>query len=195
MQCIDGERLDKRIQRLRKLPEVEALLIALRILAGETHIYNQGFLFRDMKPENVIVNNDGAFLFDYGICIRVEDAYEDMGDVVSGSPIYWPPERVMGEVEMARSEIYSIGMVLYHCVQGEPYFQAKEIDAMARKHVRSFRLSNFDQKMKGLNPDLARVIVKMIARDPNDRYQSFAEVEYELTRILEKRLSKAETEE
>ncbi len=189
MQCIHGERLDKRIQRLQRLPEMEVLMIGLRVLQGETHIYNQGYLFRDMKPENVIVNETGAFLFDYGICVTIEQAYGDMGDMVSGSPIYWPPERVMGEVEMARSEIYSIGMVLYHCIAGQPLFEAKEIDAMARKHVRNVRISNFDQKMKKISPDLAEVLVKMIAREPAKRYQSFSEVEYELTRIVEKRLN------
>ncbi len=194
MQCINGERLDKRIQRLQKLPELEVLNIGLRVLAGETHIYNQGYLFRDMKPENIIVSEEGAYLFDYGICIRVEDAYNDMGDMVSGSPIYWPPERVMGEVEMSRSEIYSIGMVLYHALNGEPYFQAKEIDAMARKHVRSVRVSDYDHKMKSIKPDFARAIMKMIARQPDERYQTFAQVEYELTRILEKRLLKLGSE-
>jgi serine/threonine protein kinase len=90
---------------------------------------------------------------------------------------------------MTRREIYSIGMVLYHCIAGTPFFEAKEIDAMARKHVRSVRVSNFDQKMRKINPDLAEVLVKMIARGPGDRYQSFAEVEHELTRIVEKRLN------
>ncbi len=188
MQYIEGERLDKRIERLKKLPELEVLMTGLRLLQAETHVYNQGFLYRDMKPENVIIHEHGAFLFDYGICIRIEDAYADQGDVVSGSPIYWPPERVTGEVEMTCSEIYSLGMVIYHALKGEPYFQAKEIDTMARKHVRTARLQDQDEKMKKIRPDLAEVILKMIERDPVNRYQNFAEVEYELTRILTARL-------
>lgn len=194
MDFIKGERLDKRIHRLGRLSEMEVLTIGLQILSGETHIYNQGYLFRDMKPENVIIDEHGAHLFDYGICIRVEEAYEDLGDVVSGSPIYWPPERVMGEVEMPRSEIYSIGMVMFHALKGEPFFQAKELDAMARKHVRKVRVQNYEEKLKGIEPDLATVILKMIARDPEKRYQTFAEVEYELTRILEKRIHSRLTE-
>lgn len=64
MEYVQGERLDKRIQRLYRLPELEVILVALRLLQAETHIYNQGYLYRDMKPENVIVNRQGAFLFD-----------------------------------------------------------------------------------------------------------------------------------
>ena len=189
MQFMEGERLDKLVQRLRRVPELDVILIGLRLLQAETHIYNQGFLFRDMKPENVIVNDAGAHLFDYGICIRIENTYTDQGDMVSGSPIYWPPERVVGEIEGCSSEIYSLGMVLYHAAAGEPYFQAKEIEAMARKHVRSFRVSDYDQKMKKIRPDLANVIMRMISREPQDRYQSFAEVEAELVRILNARLA------
>ncbi len=189
MEYVEGERLDKRIQRLNRLPELEVLLIGFRLLQAESHIYNQGFLFRDMKPENVIVNRSGAYLFDYGICIRVEDAYRDLGDMVSGSPIYWPPERVTGDIENCSSEIYSLGMVLYHALNGEPYFHAREIETMARKHVRTVRLSDFDQKMKKIRPDLAQVIFKMISREPIDRYQSFAEVEHELLKIFTSRLA------
>ncbi len=189
MEYVEGERLDKRIQRLSRLPELEVVLVGLRLLEAETHIYNQGYLFRDMKPENIIVNDKGAFLFDYGICIRVVDAYSDQGDMVSGSPIYWPPERVTGDIEDCSSEIYSLGMVLYHALNGEPYFHAREIETMARKHVRSVRVSDFDQKMKKIRPDLANVICKMISREPMDRYRSFAEVEFELSRILGTRLA------
>ncbi len=177
-QFISGERLDKRIDRLGKLPEFEVVSIALRLLSAEAHIYNQGFLFRDMKPENVMITEkNGAYLYDYGICLDVEEAQNQAGDYVEGSPFYMPPERLSGGTEGAYSEIYSLGMVLYNTLAGKTYFSAKELKELARKLVQSVRLSNMDSKMKAITPELAMIIDKMIKRDPEKRYQNFADVE------------------
>ena len=182
---IEGERLDKRINRLKKLPIVEVVSIGLRLLQGLTHIWNQGYLFRDMKPENTIVNDEGAYIFDYGICQRIEDAYKDQGDLVEGSPLYLPPERMVGDVEKAYSEIYSLGMVLFHCIKGEPFYKAKEANALARQHVRTLRLSNMTkERMEDIPPELSSVLKNMIAREPNQRYQSFLDVELAFTQVL-----------
>ena len=182
---IEGERLDQRISRMGRIPELEVLSLALRLVQGLTHIWNRGYLFRDMKPENVIMHEAGAFLFDYGICQRIEDAYEDQGDVVSGSPLYLPPERMGGDVEKAYSEIYSLGMVLYHCIKGRPFYDGKDAYFLARQHTNPLRLSNLmDDKMEGINPEIAAVLKKMVAREPENRYQNFSDVEQAFTGIL-----------
>ena len=154
---IEGERLEQRIGRLGRIPELELLAIALRLIQGITHIWNRGYLFRDMKPENIIIHDRGAFLYDYGICQRIEDAYEDEGDVVSGSPLYLPPERMDCEVEKAYSEIYSLGMVLYHCLKGKPFYDGKEAYFLARQHARTLHLPNMmKDKMKGCSSRVRR---------------------------------------
>ena len=184
-QFISGERLDKRIERLGTLPDIEVFLIALRLLAAETHIYNRGYLFRDMKPENVLITeNEGAYLYDYGICISLEDGINDDADYVEGSPFYMPPERLSGGGERANSEIYSLGMVLYHALAGKTYFSASELEQLTRQLTNSVRLSNIDSKMKNVNIDMAKVIDKMIKREPERRYQSFVEIESDIMAIL-----------
>ncbi len=189
MEYIDGERLDQRIQRLGQLSVDEAILVGLRLLGAVAHVFSRGYLFRDMKPENVIITDDeGAFLFDFGICMRIEDADSDQGDTIMGSPIYFPPERILGEGERACSEIYSLGMVLYYAVKGENYFTSKEVMAIARQHVRHARLSNLEHKMKELDPQIAAVIDKMIRREMDKRYQSFIQVEHDLLRVLRHRI-------
>jgi serine/threonine-protein kinase len=183
MRFVEGDRLDRMIAEQGSMDEKEVALIGLRILAGEAHIYNQGYLFRDLKPENVIITEeDGAFLFDYGICMRVEEALLDPGDIIQGSPLYFPPERLTGDGERACSEIYSLGMVLYHCLAGQPYFSAKEINTIARQHMRSTRLA--DTKMKNISPYFAAIIEKMIRREPQERYQTFIEAERALYQML-----------
>lgn len=192
MEFIKGERLDSHIERLSKLPEFDVLLIGLRLLSALAHIYSCGYLFRDMKPQNVIVTADaGAFLFDFGICMSLEDSLIDHGDTIVGSPIYFPPERILGEGERGCSEIYSLGMVLYFAISGSNYFTAKEIDAIARQHVRNARLSTMEHKLKDISPDIATIIDRMIRRPMDERYQTFAEVERDMTRSLQTRLNPA----
>lgn len=183
MDFIRGERLDQRINRVEKLTERDALLVGLRILSGEAYIYNRGFLFRDLKPENVIcTDEEGAFLFDFGICMPLEKALHNDDDIIEGSPIYFPPERLTGEGENASSEIYSLGMVMYHAVAGHPYFTSRELNTIARQHMRAARLS--ESKMKGIHPGVQEVLQRMIARDKAARYQSFLDAERALLQLL-----------
>jgi len=184
---IAGERLDKKIERLGTLPHIEVLLIALRLLAAETHIYNRGYLFRDLKPENVIITEDkGAYLYDYGICISIEEAINDNVEFVEGSPFYMPPERLSGGGERACSEIYSLGMVLYNAMAGKTYFSANELKQLARQLTSVARLSNLDSKMKTIEPEIAKMIDKMIKREPERRHQNFIEVEQDILAIIRK---------
>jgi eukaryotic-like serine/threonine-protein kinase len=184
MEYIEGERLDHRIRRLGKISETETLLITLRLLAAETYIYRRGYVFRDLKPENVIMTDLGAVLYDYGICMSREEALKDPGDLVEGSPLYMPPERLTGEGERACSEIYSLGMVLYHLLSGETLITGTINENTAVKHVEDSRTTNILKKVPNLNPQWEPVLDKMIARIPQKRYQSFAELERDLMTIL-----------
>lgn len=187
---VDGERFDKRIERVGKLPENDVLLIGLRLLAAEAHIYNRGYLFRDLKPENIILTEtEGAYLFDYGICMPVKEAMEEPGDVIQGSVLYFPPERIGGEGEQVSSEIYCLGMVLYHALTGKPFFTANEIRGIARMHLREARLSSLDSKLKRVKPDVAVIIDRMTKRAPEDRYQNFVEAERDIFNVLRQRLA------
>lgn len=188
-ELVEGDSMHVRVERAGKLPELETLLIGLRILAAEAHIYNRGYLFRDIKPENIIIHDDkGAYLCDFGICMTLDDALNDHGDVVQGSPLYFPPERLLGEGEQASSEIYSIGLVLYYALTGHSYYNATEIEAVAHLHVWSNDTDDSERKMMELKPDLAEVIKRMIDRNPDVRYQSFLEAERDLFQILCNRL-------
>ncbi len=187
---VAGEGLDERILRLGRVDELDALLIALRILSVEIHIYNSGYLYRDLKPENILISQeDGAFLCDFGICMELEKVRRtDQGDILQGSPLYIPPERLLGEGEDAYSEIYSLGLVLYHALTGTPYHNADEVETIAQMHIGRFGSDHHNERMAQLQTDTARVISKMIRRDAHDRYQCFMEVERDLFAILSNRL-------
>jgi serine/threonine protein kinase len=186
-QYIQGERLDKLIERQHKLSELDVLYIAIRLLSAMTHIFNRGYLFRDLKPENVIVTeSNGAYLYDYGICKKIEEMRHDLGEFVEGSPFYMPPERLAGGGEGPFSEIYSLGMVLYHAVCGKTYFSAKELKELTSKLTRSVRVS-IEGRMKGVSSELATIIDNMIKRESERRYQNYIEVERDIVGLYIKR--------
>jgi serine/threonine-protein kinase len=184
MEYIHGERLDHRILQLGRLPEKEVITLALRLIAAEAHVYNQGYLFRDLKPENIIVTEDGARLFDYGITKEVAAALEDPGDIIRGSPMYMPPERLTGEGERVCSEIYSLGMVLFHCLTGQPYFSGTGTEEIAAQHISVKDDEELSKRLGDVNQNWAKVIGKMIKRDMRKRPQTFAEAEADLLRML-----------
>jgi len=182
---VAGERLDRKIGLLGELSTRESLLIGLRLLSAVAFTYDRGYLFRDMKPQNVILSKDGACLIDFGICLRLEDALNtDVGEHVEGSALYYPPERLTEQGERANSEIYSLGMVLYHSLTGSPYFTAKDIETITTLSLRKSRLKRSNDKARRLPPHVRLVLDRMIQRKPEDRYQSFIEVERDLMQVL-----------
>lgn len=180
MPFVEGERLDARIARLGKLPLEEVLPMLMHILAAEQHVYRHGFLFRDMKPENIIINEFGyAVLLDFGLCIPLEQARNPQDEFISGSPYFIPPERLLGEPEDACSEIYSIGMVAYNALTGHTIYDADDLDALAHRHVAKMKVSNAS-KMGGIDPEFAKIIERMIRREAAERQQTFLEVADEI---------------
>lgn len=176
MDFITGERLDKMIERMGHIPEPQLLALVRHILAAEQHIYRLGYLFRDLKPENIIITPQGyAVLLDFGLCIPRQQALESGDEYVSGSPYYIPPERLLGKPEDARSEIYSLGMVMYVALTGKTYFDAEEMNDLAMRHLSKLRVSN-EAKMAGISPPLAKILTSMIAQNQEDRPSSFMEL-------------------
>jgi serine/threonine protein kinase len=103
---------------------------------------------------------------------------------VSGSPYYLPPERLLGTGEDAYSEIYSLGMVMYYALSGQTYFDANEVEALAKRHVSKVRLS-VSSKLRGFREELVAVLSKMIKQEPEDRYGNFREVAEAIQAIRE----------
>jgi serine/threonine-protein kinase len=187
---IQGETLLKRIERAGKLTELESLRIISEIISAENYIYADGYLFRDLKPENVMLENDTnrSYLFDFGLSLPLVVAEMDQGQFLEASPIYVPPERLTGEGEGITSEIYSLGMILYYAVTGQPYFTtAQEIQGLLKRHMSQFRLSGAVTKMGTLSKDLADVITHMIKREPEERFPDMETLEFAVESLIQAR--------
>jgi len=189
MEYVPGDRLDELIDRFGQLPPDFAVLTVLYVLAAEEHIYGKGFLYRDLKPENILITPDGrAVLLDYGLCLPREQALNPSDEFVTGSPYYLPPERLWGMGEDAYSEIYSLGMVMYYALTGNTFFNAEEVEELAKKHISKMRLS-VTSRMRGFEPRLVDVLDRMIQQEPEKRYPTFEELAadlYDVYQSLEK---------
>ena len=176
---VEGTRLDIFISSASKLSEKQALDIMVQVIEAEIHIKNCGFLFRDMKPENIIIveETSSAKLFDFGLCMSLERAANpNPEDHLEGSPYYLPPERIVAAPEGEYSEVYSLGMLLFHMLTGTTYFSQADIKDLVTKHVRSLRVASVNTRLKHCSPEIINIIDKMIKRDPNQRYHTLSEV-------------------
>jgi len=183
-----GRRLDQIIDMPEPINQKYVLLWALQLLSAEQRIWDSGYLYRDMKPQNIMIDNNGnAVLFDYGLCSAIAEPENPESDTVEGSPLYMPPERIVGMAENMSSEIYSIGMVLFHTLTNKTYYTATGAYDLAKKHVTSLRISSVATRLPiSVNPLIAPLLDKMIARMPAKRYQTYKNVALDIKKIYAK---------
>jgi serine/threonine-protein kinase len=190
---VDGERLDDFIERKKRVSEERALSIVNQIIVVEEYICSRGYLYRDLKPENIILEKNGNLkICDYGLCIPSKDAiiHENIPDEIEGSPYCIPPERILGKSEGQYSEIYSLGMILFHMLNGKPYFTETEINELLAKHIESVGVKSVSGFLSHPSPKLIPIIEKMISREPEQRYQDFASLKGDLAEIEKELLKK-----
>ena len=185
MEYVEGIRLARIIESPVKRPEKQILLWALQILSAEQHMFEKGYLFRDLKPQNIIIDNNGNVkLFDFGLAITLEEALNLQSDEIQGSPHYIPPERIVGAGESLCSEIYSLGMLLFHMLARQTYYSSAELELLMAKHVTALRVGNVAGKLPSeTNQDIVRVLNRMINRTPRERYQTYCAAAADLMRI------------
>lgn len=191
-QKVSGDRLDNFIKESEngKIPEELVLYIALDIINALEFIYNQGYIYRDLKPENILVDKAAnAVVIDYGLCMTLEDAWNNQSDDVMGSPLYMPPERIRGEGEDYRADLYSLGMVLYHCLVGQPYFNETELMKIVQRQWSSVRLTT-EFKMKAVDTEVAQFIDGLIRFDREERYNDYDEIRTDILMLISKFNSK-----
>jgi serine/threonine-protein kinase len=144
-----------------------------------------GLIHRDIKPENLLLTRKGQVkIADFGLC-RDQDADRldlTQPGVTLGTPLYMSPEQAQGHALDHRSDLYSLGVTFYHMLAGEPPFRADTPLALALKHVKDTPVSLAVHR-SDLPPDLVALVMKLMAKNPDERYQSAAEMLRDLSRI------------
>jgi formylglycine-generating enzyme required for sulfatase activity len=175
LELVEGEDLAKRITRLGRLTEDEALSITNQIAMALQHAFYNGLVHRDVKPENIMVTADGtAKLLDLGLARPANQEATRLTEsgMFVGSPYYASPEQALGEREIdTRADIYSLGATLYHMVTGKPPFEGTTALAILQKHVNE-KLPWPAEVNPELSDGLCRVVAKMMEKSREDRYQT-----------------------
>jgi serine/threonine-protein kinase len=179
MPYVEGETLRQRLERQPALTIPEALRIAREAGQALAYAHQQGVVHRDVKPENILLTGDGSTLVaDFGIARSSETGGERLttGGMVVGTPSYMSPEQASGEAEVdGRSDIYSLGCVLYEMLAGRPPFTGATPHAIVARHLTEAppAMSSAGRRVPAA---IERVVRKAMAKSPGDRYAGAAEL-------------------
>ena len=164
---VEGETLKQRINRVGALDPQEALAYAIEIARGLTVAHARNMVHRDIKPQNVLIDAEGrAKLTDFGISRQLEQDGMTATGRVLGTTDYVAPEQAMGHAVDQRSDIYSLGVVLYEMLVGQVPFQADSQVGVAMKHVNE-ELPDVQQRRPELSAAAAMVVERATAKDPD----------------------------
>jgi serine/threonine protein kinase len=188
LEFVPGENLQDHLKRLaddeRKLPISKAIEYMIDVCDAVDYAHRRGLIHRDIKPANIMLTVLGeAILMDFGIAKIVGSQRHTATGAVVGTAMYMSPEQIKGERPDQRTDIYSLGVTLFEMVSGRPPFKADSAMTLMMMHI-----NDPVPDPKKLNPDvpddLVAVIRKALAKSPNERYQSAAEMASALRRVL-----------
>ena len=182
LEYVAGESLNRILAREKKLPLSQALKLAEEIAEALDYAHTQGVVHRDIKPGNILITEDGhAKIADFGIA-KLNLAHFTLPGRVMGTPAYMAPEQLSGEGVDGRSDLFSLGVILYAMVTGHSPFQGNSATTVCFKvaNREPVAASAFDLN---LPPELDEVISRAMAKDPQQRYQSGADFADDLRQL------------
>ncbi|HZO94614.1 MAG TPA: Stk1 family PASTA domain-containing Ser/Thr kinase [Candidatus Baltobacteraceae bacterium] len=178
MELVDGATLGELMRDEHVLPELTAVDYAIQIASGLAYAHRQGLLHRDVKPANILVTKDDVVkLSDFGIARAVSEHTLGVTQpgMVMGSVAYISPEQAQGHEIDERSDLYSVGVVLYQMLTGALPFTGDTPVAVALKHV-SEPAPAIDPKATGVSPAIAAIVARLLRKDPAERFASATEL-------------------
>jgi serine/threonine protein kinase len=188
---VEGETLKARINRIGALDVQEALAYAIEVARGLTVAHARRMIHRDIKPQNVLIDAEGrAKLTDFGISRQLEKEGMTATGRVLGTTDYVAPEQAMGRGTDQRSDIYSLGVVLFEMLTGHVPFQADSQVGVAMKHVNE-ELPDVQADRPELSAATALVVERATAKDPTKRYADIGEMIDDLSTALEVEAARA----
>jgi serine/threonine protein kinase len=185
MQLVNGEALERRLERTGPLPPKDVIRIGMEIASGLAAAHAHDLIHRDIKPDNILLETPGdrVKLTDFGLARAAEDVKLTASGLIAGTPAYMSPEQARGEPLDHRSDLFSLGSVLYAMCTGHPPFEGSSAFLVLRKIT-----EEAPRPVSEVNPHipgwLTAVIHRLLAKDPADRFQSAQEVADLLRHLL-----------
>jgi serine/threonine protein kinase len=176
MEFVEGESLRSVLNRFGGLPTRKAIDLVGQICSGLKEAHAQGIVHRDLKPENVMIDGQGNVkIMDFGIARSMEAVTRLTGSMV-GTPAYMAPEQVAGKAVDYRTDIYSLGLIMYELFTGAQAFQAENAVAVALKQMRESPIP--PHEIEPMIPvAIERAILKCLEKEAVKRFQSIPELE------------------
>lgn len=175
MEFIKGEELSSLLRRIGRLPQVKAIQLARQICAGVAAAHDAGVLHRDLKPANIMIDGDGnARVLDFGLAGLVEEFGDD--EKRAGTPAYMAPEQLEGKDQTIKTDIYSLGLVLYELFTGRRAFEAATLNELIKLRRSDTSPTTPTSIVKDLDPLVEKVIDRCIQKDPSQRPSSALQV-------------------
>jgi serine/threonine protein kinase len=190
MEYVEGMTLADILKRDGKLPYKKAVDIAVSVCDVLSEAHSLGIIHRDLKPANIMLNNQGVFVLDFGIAKMLNtDNAQSMqlsmtgNGLLVGTPFYMSPEQCLGNPVEARSDLYSLGALLFEMIAGRPPFDDEVLSAVIIKHamVEAPPIEGF---ASDIPPALADVINRLLAKKPEDRPENAAVTKAMLERSI-----------
>jgi serine/threonine protein kinase/tetratricopeptide (TPR) repeat protein len=176
MEYVPGEDLRSLIKRVRQLAPATAVLIARETAEGLAEAHRLGIIHRDLKPSNIMFDKDGnAKIMDFGIARGGRGGGLTGEDMIIGTPEYMSPEQVDGREVDRRSDLYSLGVILFEMLTGRAPFEGGTPFSVALKH-KSERPPDPRTSNPQLPPELGQLVLRCLEKDPAKRFQSAEEL-------------------
>ena len=192
MEYIDGKTLKQQLQKRGALTLTEVLDIMTQLADGLSHAHEAYIIHRDIKPQNIMIQDNGLIkITDFGIATAINSTQLTQTNSVMGSVHYLPPEQASGKGSTIKSDIYSLGILMYELLAGSVPFKGDNAVEIALKHMKE-KVPSIRKQNPTIPQSVENIIIKATAKNPKNRYESvrdmYADLGTAMDRQNEKRL-------